>query len=96
MVPLDLIGWGSSVVLLATLGRQVYTQWKSKATQGVSRWLFVGQLTASSGYTLYSVLLHNWVFTASNIALLGTALVGEALFVRNRRHQALAARWRVH
>ncbi|HEV2702278.1 MAG TPA: hypothetical protein VGV09_11640 [Steroidobacteraceae bacterium] len=84
---IDLIGWGSSVVLLTTLGRQVYTQWKSKATQGVSRWLFIGQVTASTGYVVYSVLLHNWVFMASNVALLGTALVGEALFLRNRRLQ---------
>ncbi len=87
MFSIELIGWASSVILLTTLGRQVYTQWKTKATQGVSRWLFVGQLVASSGYTLYSVLLHNWVFMASNIALLATALVGQALFVRNRRLQ---------
>lgn len=88
MHAIDVIGWASSVVLLATLGRQVYTQWKSKATQGVSRWLFIGQLTASTGYSVYSVLLHNWVFMASNIALLVTALVGEALYLRNRRLQA--------
>jgi MtN3 and saliva related transmembrane protein len=84
---IDLIGWTSSVVLLATIGRQVYTQWKTRATAGVSKWLFVGQLTASTGYTIYSVLLHNWVFMTSNIALLGTALVGQALFLRNRRLQ---------
>jgi MtN3 and saliva related transmembrane protein len=84
---IDLIGWTSSVVLLATIGRQVYTQWKTRTTEGVSKWLFVGQLTASTGYTIYSVLLHNWVFMTSNIALLGTALVGQALFLRNRRLQ---------
>ena len=84
---IDLIGWTSSVVLLATIGRQVYTQWKTRTTAGVSKWLFVGQLTASTGYTIYSVLLHNWVFMTSNIALLGTAVVGQALFLRNRRLQ---------
>ena len=82
---IDLIGWASSAILLATIGRQVYTQWKSRATGGVSRWLFIGQVTASAGYTAYSILLHNWVFMTSNIALLCTALVGEALFLRNRR-----------
>jgi MtN3 and saliva related transmembrane protein len=84
---IDLIGWASSVVLLATIGRQVYTQWKTRSTEGVSKWLFVGQLAASTGYTIYSVLLHNWVFMTSNIALLGTALVGQALLLRNRRLQ---------
>jgi len=85
MRSIDLIGWASSLVLLVTLGRQVYTQWRTRSTQGVSRWLFIGQLTASCGYTLYSVLLHNWVFTASNIALLVTALIGQGLLLRNQR-----------
>jgi hypothetical protein len=35
----DVVGWASTAVLLATIGRQVYSQWKSKATAGVSRWL---------------------------------------------------------
>jgi len=85
MQSIDLIGWTSSLVLLVTLGRQVYTQWRTRSTHGVSRWLFIGQLTASCGYTLYSVLLHNWVFTASNIALLVTAVIGQGLLLRNRR-----------
>lgn len=85
---IELIGWGSSAVLLITLLRQVYTQWKTKATAGVSKWLFMGQLAASTGYTIYSALLHNWVFLMSNIAILCTALLGEALYLRNRRLQA--------
>jgi uncharacterized protein with PQ loop repeat len=56
----DLLGWASSVVLLITLARQVYTQWKSDSVAGVSKWLFVGQLAASTGFTAYSWLLHNW------------------------------------
>jgi MtN3 and saliva related transmembrane protein len=83
----DLIGWGSSLVLLATLLRQVYTQWKTKATSGLSKWLFVGQFTASAGFVLYSYLLHNWVYVSSNIALLITAIAGQALYLRNKRAQ---------
>jgi len=90
VAPIELIGWGSSVILLATIMRQVYTQWKTKAATGVSRWLFVGQLTASTGYTVYSYLLHNWVFMSSNIALLATAIIGEILYVHNKRDQAAA------
>jgi len=81
----DLLGWGSSLVLLATLMRQVYTQWRTRATEGVSKWLFIGQCTASIGYIVYSFLLHNWVYVSSNIAILMTALVGEGLYIRNRR-----------
>lgn len=84
----ELLGWGSSLILLATLIRQVYTQWRTRATAGVSKWLFIGQCTASIGYTVYSVLLHNWVFLCSNIAILVTALVGESLYLHNRRRMA--------
>ena len=84
----ELLGWCSSVILLATLMRQVYTQWRTRATAGVSKWLFIGQCTASVGYTVYSFLLHNWVYVSSNIAILATAIVGESLFLYNRRRAA--------
>jgi uncharacterized protein with PQ loop repeat len=84
----DLLGWGSSIVLLATLIRQVYTQWRTGATAGLSKWLFLGQCTASIGYIAYSFLLHNWVYVCSNLAILMTALVGESLYLRNRRAAA--------
>jgi MtN3 and saliva related transmembrane protein len=81
----DLIGWAASIILLATLGRQVYSQWQSGQTEGVSRWLFIGQVTASVGFSLYSWLLHNWVFLFTNIAILCTAVAGEWIYLRNRR-----------
>jgi MtN3 and saliva related transmembrane protein len=87
----ELIGWASSAILLATIGRQVYTQWKTKSTSGVSHWLFVGQLTASTGFTVYSFMLHNWVFVFSNVALLLTAVAGQILYNHNKRHQTRAA-----
>jgi MtN3 and saliva related transmembrane protein len=70
-----------------TIGRQVYTQWKERSTGGVSRWLFIGQLSASVGFSVYSALLHNWVFLVSNVALLITAIVGELIYVRNRKFE---------
>jgi uncharacterized protein with PQ loop repeat len=81
------IGWASSAVLLATLIRQVHTQWKSHNVSGVSRWLFVGQVTASVGYTVYSILLGNWVYASSNIAILITAIAGETIYLRKKRAQ---------
>jgi len=81
----DLVGWMASAVLLATLLRQVHTQWKTRQTQGVSRWLFIGQVTASVGFTIYSWLLQNWVFLFTNIAILMTAVAGEVVYLRNRK-----------
>ena len=78
------IGWASSCILLITLMRQVYTQWRTHTDAGVSRWLFMGQVTASLGFTLYSVLLRNWVYIVSNVAILGTAVVGQYIYVHNK------------
>ena len=86
----ELIGWTSSAVLLATIARQVYTQWKTKSTAGVSHWLFIGQVTASTGFTIYSSLLHNWVYVVSNIALLITAVIGQIIYKRNKRRSSNA------
>jgi MtN3 and saliva related transmembrane protein len=77
------IGWLSSVILLATLIRQVYAQWRSRQVNGVSRWLFIGQVTASLGFTVYSFLLHNWIYFSANIAILLTAVAGETIYLRN-------------
>ena len=78
------IGWASSCILLITLMRQVYTQWRTHTDARVSRWLFIGQVTASLGFTLYSVLLGNWVYIVSNVAILGTAVVGQCIYVHNK------------
>ena len=83
----DWIGWLSTAVLVATVGRQAFTQWKSDSTAGVSRWLYVGQLVTSSGYVIYSFLLGNWVFVVSNLFLLVIAAVGQVLLIRNRANE---------
>jgi uncharacterized protein with PQ loop repeat len=81
------IGWASSAILLATLVRQVYSQWRQRSVAGVSSWLFIGQLTASTGFLIYSFLVDNWVFVFTNAALLVTALVGQGIYRRNVREQ---------
>jgi uncharacterized protein with PQ loop repeat len=78
-------GWLSALILAATISRQVYTQWKTRSTEGVSHWLFIGQLAASTGFVIYSALLKNWVYVCTNGYILLTAVVGQWLYVRNRR-----------
>ena len=79
------IGWASAAILLLTVGRQVFTQWKAGTTAGLSRWLFVGQIAASVGFTIYSWMLDNWVFVVTNIFMALTACVGQIIFLRNKR-----------
>jgi MtN3 and saliva related transmembrane protein len=83
----EAIGWVSTGILLATLVRQVYTEWKVRSTKGISKWLFVGQTAASVGFATYSFLLHNWVFLGSNLAILAVAVVGQVLYAKDRRLQ---------
>jgi uncharacterized protein with PQ loop repeat len=64
----ELIGWSAAAILLLTLARQVYTQWRDHTSKGVSRWLFVGQCAASTGFIVYSWLVSNWVFVVTNCA----------------------------
>jgi MtN3 and saliva related transmembrane protein len=42
----------------------------------VSRWLFVGQLATSLGFTIYSALLGNVVFVVTNGLMVLNALAG--------------------
>lgn len=72
----EIIGWASSIILLLTLIKQVYKQWKERTGKGVSKWLFVGQLFASVGFTVYSYLVGNWVFTVTNAILTVNNVIG--------------------
>ncbi|WP_115572981.1 hypothetical protein [Xanthomonas campestris] len=75
----DLVGWLASAVLIATLIRQIYKQWRSDQIQGVSRWLFIGQITASLLFILYSALVGNAAFIVSNALILATGITGYVL-----------------
>ena len=81
----EVIGWFSSFILVLTIAKQVHKQWKSGSSEGVSKWLFVGQITASIGFTLYSVLVGNWVFVVTNALLLMSAIVGGLIVLKHRR-----------
>ena len=86
---IDALGWASSLVLLATIIGQIRKQWQSQSAEGVSRWLFIGQTAASTGFTVYSALVGNWVFTITNAALLVSAVVGCVLTLhfKSRTHR---------
>lgn len=88
----EAIGWVSSVILVVTIGKQVYKQWKEGSSKGVSSFLFIGQLAASVGFVIYSVLVKNWVFTLTNALMIVNALLGFAIVSYHRRKSQRAAR----
>ena len=81
----EIIGWTSSLILLATLMKQVYKQWSEGTSEGVSSWLFIGQLLASVGFTVYSLLVGSWVFVFTNILLTLNSIIGIALYFYFRK-----------
>lgn len=85
----ELIGWTSSVILLLTIGKQIYKQWEEGSSEGVSRWLFIGQMTASAGFTIYSVLVRNWVFVVTNALMVLNGVLGMLIVLRHRRRERL-------
>jgi len=87
----EAIGWLSSFVLVLTIGKQVYKQWQAGTSEGVSKWLFIGQTAASVGFTTYSLLVRNWVFVVTNALMLVNALLGLLIVRHHRRRNAKAA-----
>jgi uncharacterized protein with PQ loop repeat len=81
----ELIGWASSIILLLTIFKQIYKQWHDHSSEGVSKWLFIGQLAASIGFTIYSMLLRNWVFTVTNLLMAFSAVAGLSIVMHHRR-----------
>ena len=84
---IEIIGWASSLILLLTLVKQVYKQWKEGTSKGISKWLFAGQLAASIGFTIYSVITASWVFAFTNAALTINNIVGIYLYFRFRKEE---------
>jgi MtN3 and saliva related transmembrane protein len=83
----EAIGWASSFILVLTIARQVYKQWHEGSSEGVSKWLFVGQMAASLGFTVYSWLVNNWVFVVTNSLMLVNGLLGLLIVLRHRRRE---------
>lgn len=78
----DLIGWAASAILLATLLTQIRKQWKANTREGVSKWLFIGQLATSVLFTTYSVLKGDVVFIVTNSLLIVSAVAGIIIYYR--------------
>ena len=81
------VGWVSSGILVLTIAKQIYKQWQEGSSEGVSKWLFVGQISASLGFTLYSWLVSNWVFVVTNSLMLINGLLGLGIVIHHRRRE---------
>lgn len=87
---IEIIGWASSLILVVTIAKQVHKQWQDRTSAGVSIWLFVGQLAASVGFTIYSLLVRNWVFAVTNGIMVLNGLLGYAITMHHKRDKRRA------
>ena len=88
----EAVGWVSSGILVLTIAKQVYKQWQEGSSEGVSKWLFVGQMAASLGFTIYSWLVSNWVFVVTNAVMLVNGLLGLLIVIHHRRRERKQAK----
>lgn len=88
---IEAVGWISSLILVLTIAKQVYKQWHDGTSEGVSKWLFIGQMTASAGFTIYSWLVRNWVFVVTNALMLLNGLAGLFIVLHHRRRERRGA-----
>ena len=84
---ISILGWVSSFILLLTVGKQVYKQWQAGTSEGVSKWLFLGQITASIGFLIYSIYIWNPVFVVTNVLMVLNSLVGLGILFHHRRRE---------
>ncbi|HEX8195899.1 MAG TPA: SemiSWEET family transporter [Pyrinomonadaceae bacterium] len=83
----QIIGFTSSFILLLTIGKQVYKQWSEGTSEGVSKFLFLGQITASVGFLIYSIMKNDMVFIVTNALMVVNSLVGIAILFHHRRRE---------
>ena len=88
----EVVGWVSSFILVLTIAKQVYKQWQEDSSEGVSKWLFIGQMAASLGFTIYSWLVNNWVFVVTNSLMLLNGLAGLGIVLHHRRREERISR----
>jgi MtN3 and saliva related transmembrane protein len=90
----QLIGISASLILLATIVTQIARQWAARTSKGVSKWLFVGQLAASTGFAVYSYLLGDRIFLLTNALMAVSAVVGLVILRMHRRAEGSAGEQR--
>ena len=86
------VGLLATAILVTTLTAQTIKQWRERATKGIARWFFLGQVSASVCFIAYSLLVHSVLFAVANTLVLGSALAGYIVLRTNRRRALLGHR----
>ena len=80
----QLVGWGAVAALFLTMAGQAWKQWRDRVKHGVSKFSFLGQVTASTLFLAYSAMQGDQVFIVGNSLVLAAAIAGGAILLYNR------------
>ena len=83
----DWVGWTAVAVLFATMTGQAWKEWRDRVKHGMSKWFFVGQVSASLLFIAYSAMVGNRIFVVGNVLVLMAAIAGGAILAYNKRHR---------
>jgi uncharacterized protein with PQ loop repeat len=83
----EIIGWAAVAALFVTMASQAWKQWRDRVKHGISKFFFVGQVSASTLFLAYSALLGDLVFVVGNALVLCAALTGGGILWFNRRYR---------
>ena len=88
----EYVGWFGAFALVVTIGAQVLKQFRSGTSEGVSAWLFVGQILGAGSFLAYAISVGDRVFIAAQATLLMLSIAGMWIFVLHRRRAGRGSR----
>lgn len=77
-------GWAAVAALFFTMAGQAWKQWRDRVTSGIGKFFFVGQVTASTLFLVYSAMKGDFVFVVGNAMVLTASLAGGTILWLNR------------
>jgi uncharacterized protein with PQ loop repeat len=80
----QIVGWAAVAALFVTMAGQAWKQWRDRVKHGVSKYFFLGQVTASLLFLAYSAMVGDTVFVVGNALVLAAAVAGGAILLWNR------------
>ena len=81
------IGWAAVAALFMTMSGQAWKQWRDRVKHGISKFFFICQVTASTLFLAYSLLMGDKVFVVGNTLVLLAAVSGGGILWWNRAHR---------
>ena len=80
----QIVGWAAVAALFFTMAGQAWKQWRDRVKHGVSKYFFLGQVTASTLFLAYSAMMGDRIFVVGNALVLTASIAGGAILLWNR------------